>query len=439
MKYHINKFGNYGTIAPVPTGVLAATLDKYLQYTRQGAQFMPHPEWAIVRFYKLKTGKFPWGLIHLVKDIMDKYCETGEHEYTIDRLLVYPLDSLRRAVTGNLRPYQIDAIMALTKNHGGILMMPCGAGKTLTLIEFFRMWGWRTLVIVPSIDIRKQWEDYKLPNVTVSTYQNPQLKVPGVMESYQMICFDEAHHTSAKTIFNHAMKTNTNAMLIGCSATIKRDDGEDMRIYAALGKIVYQIERKELIRQGFLANAVVTYLKPTFTTNGKYMEYQKVYDIEIVHNTHRNMLIWQTAVNDTRNHRKVLILVSTIEHGEILLDMLSPLKDELKIIFMNGQSKNRDQDMSVYDIIIATSIYDEGYNLPSLDTLILAAGGKSSIKLTQRIGRVLRLKTDGRFANVYDFIDTPKYLRQQYMKRRRILEEEFEIIEQEAQTKLGGM
>lgn len=104
---------------------------------------------------------------------------------------------------------------------------------------------------------------------------------------------------------------------------------------------------------------------------------------------------------------------------------------------MNGKSKDRDQDMSVYDIIIATSIYDEGYNLPSLDCIILAGAGKSGIKLTQRIGRVLRPKLDGRPAHIYDFIDGIKFLRQHYLKRRKLLELEFEIVEDQ-QILAGG-
>ena len=48
MVYTINKSGNYGIITPIPIGSLANTLDKYLQYERQGKQFMPNPFWAIV-------------------------------------------------------------------------------------------------------------------------------------------------------------------------------------------------------------------------------------------------------------------------------------------------------------------------------------------------------------------------------------------------------
>lgn len=431
MKYIITKSGNYGMINPIPQGILATTLDKYLQYTRKGAEYMPHREWAIVRFYS-KKGRFPWGLLYIVKAIMNKYCEQTSNEYDLlsPGMIIPEMNNM-----DILRPYQKDAVYALIKNRGGVLRIPTAGGKTVTVIEYLKLMNLRTLVVVTTLDIKRQWKEYNLPNMTVSTYQNPELKKSGMIESYQIIVFDESHHVGSRTLYNHSMKTSTNAILIGVSAT-GRDDGEDMRIEAALGRIVYEISRKELIDKGFLANATVTYLKPKFKTDGKYMDYQQVYNLEIVNNLERNNLIVDTALLETLNHRKILILINTLDHGNILLNLFKPLSDGLNIIFMNGQSKDRDQDMTVYDIIIATSIYDEGYNLPSLDTLILASAGRSTVKLVQRIGRVLRLKTDGRLAHIYDFVDTPKYLRAQTKVRRELLSQEFEIVEQVVQTKL---
>jgi superfamily II DNA or RNA helicase len=435
MEYVINKQGNWGQIYPVPEGKLAFTLDKYMSYERPGKQFMPNPEWAQVHLYRAKTGRFPWGLKYIVKAIFEKYCNTVPGQSYKINFLPILVTHIAYDPMRSLRPYQREAIHALIGNYGGIIVLPTGSGKTLTLIEYLKIMGMKALVLVPTIDIRRQWDEYKLPNVTVSTYQNPKLKLKGVMESFDILVCDECHHASAKTIYNLAMSTKTDAIIIGCSATINREDGEDLKVYGALGRIIYKISRRELIDQGFLANARVVYLKPKFQTDGKYMDYQKVYNLEIIHNESRNNLIISAALADARNQRKILILVSTIEHGEIILGKLEPFKD-IKTIFMNGQSKNRGQDMSKWNIIIATSIYDEGYNLPSLDTLILAGSGKSKIKVTQRVGRVLRVKPDGRTAIIYDFIDTPKFLKRQYQTRRKQLGEEFEVFEVDEQSKL---
>jgi superfamily II DNA or RNA helicase len=332
---------------------------------------------------------------------------------------IYPAKDL----PSRLRPYQIEAISALNKSSG-ILCMPTGSGKTLVVTEYLRTHPeWKSIVIVPTIDIRTQWQEYNVPNMLVSTYQNPELKKDKFLEQFDVLVFDECHHVAAKSLYALSMKCKTAARLIGVSATTRREDGEDMRITGALGKIIYSVSRSELIKQGFLANAKVYYLECPFPNNGRYMTYQDVYSSNIINNELRNNAIISLAKKEARNQRKILILVSQIMHG----DMLYMALQEENVVFMNGKVKDRKRDMSKYDIIIATSIYDEGYDLPILDTIILAAGGKSSIKLTQRIGRVLRPKADGHYANIFDFIDTPKYLRQHYMRRRAILEQDFEV------------
>jgi len=418
--YLINKYWNYGKITPLPSGILANQLDKELQYTRQGAQFMPHPEWAIVRLYGKAKGTFPWGLLDKVEHIL----KTFKQEYTI----VYK-QSLQemKPLPIILRPYQVDAVKELIRGNNGILCMPTGAGKTLVVCEYLKLYpNLRSVVVVPTIDIRTQWQSYNVPNMLVTTYQNPELKKEKFMEQFDIHVYDECHHVAAKSLYTLAMKCKTSAKLIGVSATTTREDREDMRIFGALGPVIYTIPRDELIRLGFLANAKVFYLQPRFPNDGKYMTYQEVYVTDIVENDDRNDMIISTALEEAKNQRKILILVSQITHGEYLYNQLKDGK--YKVAFMNGKVKDRGRDMNQYNIIIATSIYDEGYDLPTLDTIILAAGGKSSIKLTQRIGRVLRPKHDGREAHIYDFEDTPKYLRKHYMKRMGILAEDFEII-----------
>lgn len=418
MHYRIVKWKNYGFINPKPEGILASTLDKYLQYERQGSEFMPNPEWAKVRLYSTKKGMFPWGLLKVVKNVMNKYC-AGQHTYFIE--YTPWIGELEKDIAG-LRPYQKEAIKALLKNGGGIVCLPTGSGKTLMMVEYIKILGLNTLVIVPTLDIKRQWEEYDVPNTRVSTYQNPKLK--DEMEQYGLIIFDECHHLPSRTIYTLAMKVRTESVLVGCSASVTREDGEDMKINAALGELIYNIPRSELIKQGWIANAEVIYLRPKFSNAGRYMDYQEIYNKLIVHNDSRNKLIVNTALKES--DRKVLILVSVIEHGQILYDML---RNDCKAIFMNGNSKDRNPDMSKYDVIVATPIYDEGYNLPELDCLILAAGGQSGTKLVQRVGRVLRIKPDGRLAKIYDFVDTPHYLRTHYMKRRGLLSEDFEIID----------
>ena len=80
--------------------------------------------------------------------------------------------------------------------------------------------------------------------------------------------------------------------------------------------------------------------------------------------------------------------------------------------------------------IIATTIYDEGIDIPELKTLIIAAGGKSPIQGRQRIGRGLRKAFGKNTVKIIDFMDTSKGIYHHARQRRTTwLEENFQVIE----------
>lgn len=424
--YTIQKSGRLGLITPLPSSVLASTLLQYCSYQRQGAEWMPHPEWAWVRLYNIKRGAFPWGLLETVKDIFNKYISVYKDcEYKID----YDKQSVPQDITWNkiLREYQREAITALLQNGGGILSMPTGSGKSLTIIEYLKIMSRKSLVVVTTLDIKRQWENWIGYNklIDVKNYQMTGLK--SIMKDYDIVVYDESHRVAAKTIYNLAMATKTDAIVCGCSATHYREDGESMRLEAALGRIVYSISRKKLIDEGYLSDAKITYIHTEYPNDGKYMDYSSVYKTNIVENDKRNKKIVDIALKEAKNNRKVLILVTQIEHGTRLLNDIKLL--EPKTIFMNGSSEDRNIDYDNYNIIIGSNIYNEGVNIPAINVLILSGGGKSTIQLTQRIGRGLRKTETKEYLQVYDFIDTPKYLNVHYNKRRELVEEEFEVTE----------
>jgi len=191
-----------------------------------------------------------------------------------------------------------------------------------------------------------------------------------------------------------------------------------------LGDVVYSIERRKLIEAGYLSEATVQYYRPEFDSkNDKFMTYQEIYKKHIVDNFGRNNLIINLADKYAVSNQKVLVLVSQIDHGQYLFDhMLSSNK-----IFLHGSTDKRlrNQNLDSFQIIVASNIFNEGVDLPALDCLIIAAGGKSSILLTQRIGRVLRPKINK--ALIIDFVDTPKYICEHYEKRLNILKVDFEV------------
>lgn len=426
MDYVITKNGNWGIITPKPVGQLDSTLDKYLQYTKPNAQFFPNPQWAICRFWK--KGKFPWGLLNIVKAIMNKYVSQTNNTYKID--YIYTPKNITEWYDKELRDYQKDAILALNNSGNGIISSPTGSGKSRMFIEYIKHKSVPTLIIIPTLDLMSQWEKQRV-GVTydVMTYQS--IKDYNILKKYKLIIFDEAHIVGADTIYKIAM--NVDCEVCGCSATPRRVDGNEMKVFAALGKIVYTISRKELIDRGILNNALVYYYNIPYikTVEDKYMDYNALYTKQIINNEYRNNLIIKVALEEYHNGRKILVLVDQVKHYEILKDKIP---SGINLYSVNGLMNKKERKLLMDKIlaekvciVLATTVFDLGVNIPDMDTVILGNAGKSYIRITQRIGRILRNYKGKEIGKIIDFEDNPKWLTRQTLARKKILSEDFEV------------
>jgi len=402
MVFTIFKKGRRGYIRPIPSLNLSSFLDKQLSYKKQGIEFMPVKRWGIVKLYRKDTGSFPWGLLNNVLECMDGY------KITVKTL---KKEKPKIELSEHLRSYQKLAILKLIENHGGILSMPTGSGKTFTCLEFLRQYKKKTLVICPTRYLVEQWQSQSPDYVDVRTYQG--IKDYKILDNYDIVVFDECHHCSATTLYKLAMKLNEQ-IVVGLSGTAYREDGEELKMFGALGDIVYDVSLRELIDYDFLSDAEVKWMSLSNYHEEQYQTYQEIYKDYIVNNEERNGLIYDCC--EKYHDKKILILVGEIEHGLILYN---ELQNE-DIIFMNSKSKVKDFNKQ---IIIATSILDEGIDLPDREVIIMAVGGKSSIKVLQRIGRVLRKHDSKEKAIIVDFMDQAKYLCEHYKRRSEIYKE----------------
>jgi superfamily II DNA or RNA helicase len=156
--------------------------------------------------------------------------------------------------------------------------------------------------------------------------------------------------------------------------------------------------------------------------------YAEVYNSYIVRNITRNKMIYDAVDSLVSAKKKVLILISKVEHGQILFDML---KDNFKVDVLNGTSSSDTRMSAIQDmrdgkteVLIASKIFDQGIDIPELDALILAGSGKSSARALQRIGRVIRSYPGKKWANVIEFWDNAKYLESHSTARLKIYKSE---------------
>ena len=413
MKYKLIQKGRWVYIRPFPEQTALKLLEQAFTYTKKGSQYMPNPEWAKVKLYQKGRGRIPIGLLHKTERLFKAYDISYEKQTHTSILGNF------NEFSDGLYSFQKSALRMILIRSGGILQIPTGGGKTRIAIAAIKSINLPTLVIVPTLDLVEQWKVQVSPDIHVRTYQG--LKSKKYIQQFGLVIFDECHRVAAKTLQLIGLNLNEEAITLGLSATPMMRDDDNLKVEGVVGPIIYKISLRELINEGYLVDALVHfhYLDPM---DSEFMDYPTTYNNYVLYNNQRNYKIFDLA-RDSAGH--VLILVKLIEHGNMLFKLLEESGED--VIFLNGSSKLRHKKMN-HRVIIATSIFDEGIDIPHLKHLIIAGGGKSAIKTTQRIGRVLRNSPGKKIAMVHDFADNCKWLSRHYEERRTIYENDFEVV-----------
>jgi len=243
---------------------------------------------------------------------------------------------------------------------------------------------------------------------------------------------DECHLGAAETIqrISRAIRSEYTFWM---SASPYRDDNADMLIEAIFGKIIIEITASELIEAGYLVAPKIRFVRvpKMLYPPSKYKEIYKEY---IVDNPKRNNIIVAGAKKLVEQGFVTMVLFKELEHGKRLYDMISP---DVYCHMLNGKMSSKVRAAVVDEVlegkcklILCSSIFDIGVDVPILSGLILAGGGKSSVRTLQRIGRSIRIAgPNKKFAAVIEFYDDVKYLKDHSKRRREIYELEpgFEV------------
>ena len=143
----------------------------------------------------------------------------------------------------------------------------------------------------------------------------------------------------------------------------------------------------------------------------------------VVDNLARNMMIIVTAKNLISENKSVLINVNRIKHGKILEEMATNYGVKCKFVHGADGDDSRTKIKKALEskkikCVIASAIFKEGVNIPSLDACVNAAGGKSEIATLQALGRGLRTTKTKKEVLIIDFNDTSNmYLRSHFRAR----------------------
>lgn len=244
---------------------------------------------------------------------------------------------------------------------------------------------------------------------------------------------DECHHSSAKSVMDVINASPHAYWKYAGSSTPYREDGADIVIQALFGRKIVDINASYLIKKGYLCKPSIIFEK--FQQDCEFHSFPSIYKHCITENEEFNKHIADTAKYLMSNNLSTLILVQHKSQGELIKKYLK--SDNIEFLTGNTPKKQRKESIEKLRkretlCLIATTLADEGLDIPTLDAALLAGGGASSTRVNQRVGRTLRIDKSNpnhRTKSIVICYDHGvKYIKQHIAKVKKILKEEPEFM-----------
>lgn len=334
----------------------------------------------------------------------------------------------------DLRPYQEEAVDRACQVRRGIINFATGLGKTLTAIHLIKRLKRKTLIVVPSDSIAKQFYKElsdafgekrvgyygggkkKIKDITVGIAASV-VKYAEDFKDLGVIIFDEVHHIAATTFYDIAVKLGDTGRIYGLTATDYRSDGKDIMINAGCGDVLIKRDVKWGIDNGWLAKPV--FRVKEVDTQGADISHDKLKNYkEHVLNDQRMKDQIQDDIKTYMNAGKsVLCLVAEVSHGEELSKLLG-------IPFAQGKDKQSQQyveelnDGKIKGLIGTGGKIGEGSDTKRVDVLILANFMASKGPVIQAIGRGLRIYGTKTECIIRDYVPKGSSMLSRHAKQR---------------------
>ncbi|AKU17949.1 DNA repair helicase XPB [Luteipulveratus mongoliensis] len=332
----------------------------------------------------------------------------------------------------SLRPYQQQAVDGFWHGGSGVVVLPCGAGKTLVGAAAMAKASATTLILVTNTVSARQWRDELLARtslteeeigeysgarkeirpVTIATYQVLTVKRKGIYphldlldaRDWGLVVYDEVHLLPAP-IFRMTADLQARRRL-GLTATLVREDGRESDVFSLIGPKRFDAPWKDIEAQGYIAPADCVEVRVTLNETDR-MAYATTEPEE------RYRFASCATVKDpvveqlVAKHRGEPTLVI----GQYL-DQLETLANRLDADIITGETsvtvrqklyqQFREGEIST---LVVSKVANFSIDLPEASVAIQVSGTFGSRQEeAQRLGRVLRPKGDGRTAHFYTVV-----------------------------------
>lgn len=346
---------------------------------------------------------------------------------------------------GELRQSQQKAVDSLLKFDCGVLHAPTAFGKTVTAIGLIAQRKVNTLILVHSKQLADQWKERltafsdgidigiytgarKKPTaqVDIATYQSlinrGDNTVNPMIQEYGQIIVDECHHLSAPQ-YERVLSEAHAKYVYGVSATLERRDGHQPIIFMQLGRVRHTIKIDKTSQfQQILHCRKLAYVPPLVLTNDESKPHISEVYRWLMEHPERNKQILSDTQSEILKGRVPIILTERREHAATIYNALVEEGVQVQLLVGAMKKKSLKQVMDQLDsaqVLVATGKFiGEGFDLPRLDTLILALPVSWKGSLIQYVGRIQRQYQGKIEVKVIDYVDTKLPMLQRMFKKR---------------------
>ena len=352
----------------------------------------------------------------------------------------------------NIRRYQELAAEGFWHGGSGVVVLPCGAGKTIVGAAAMAHAKATTLILVTNTVAARQWRDELLKRtslhedeigeysgakkeirpVTIATYQVMTTRKKGLYAhldlfdaiDWGLIIYDEVHLLPAP-IFRFTADIQSRRRL-GLTATLVREDGMEGEVFSLIGPKRYDVPWKEIEAQGYIAPADCVEVRVTLTESER-LNYATAEPEERYRFCATSATKTHIAAELARHHLGEQVLII----GQYL-DQLDALGEELQVPVIKGDTplKERERLFAAYrtgeiSCLVVSKVANFSIDLPEATIAIQVSGTFGSRQEeAQRLGRVLRPKADGRGARFYSIVARDTVDQDFAQNRQRFLAEQ---------------